>query len=94
MLITLAYPHDGHVPGDTIEVGDDLGANMIRDGLARLPDSVEDALGGIAELRDYAAQNDIDLTGLRSKADIAAAIRSAEELRATTPETPPAGADQ
>jgi hypothetical protein len=31
MLVTLAYPHDGHAPNETIEVTDALGAQMIRE---------------------------------------------------------------
>ncbi len=38
MLITLAYPYENHKPDETIEVDPDVGCQMVRDGVARLPD--------------------------------------------------------
>lgn len=38
MLITLAYPFEGHAPDETVEVADEVGRQMIYDGAARLPD--------------------------------------------------------
>jgi len=36
--ITLAYPYENHQPDETIEVADDVGRQMIRDGYARPAD--------------------------------------------------------
>ena len=36
MRITLAYPHDGHEPDDTIDVDDEVGRRLVHDGRARL----------------------------------------------------------
>jgi len=38
LKIDLAYPYDGHQPDETIEVDDDVGRQMIRDGYARPAD--------------------------------------------------------
>jgi len=35
MWVTLAVPYDGRKPNDTINVGDSVGAQLIRDGWAR-----------------------------------------------------------
>ena len=92
MQITLAYPYDGHAPDETIDVDDQVGKTLIRDGFARLPDRKSET---VAELRDYARANGIDLAGATKKDDIVAAIQAAEQTRAapTTTVTPAAGAD-
>jgi hypothetical protein len=36
--ITLAYPFGDHQPDETIEIDAETGNQLIRDGLARLPD--------------------------------------------------------
>lgn len=45
MRITLAYPYEGHAPDETIEVDDDVGRQMVRDGVARLPKGATDDVG-------------------------------------------------
>lgn len=35
MKIELAYPYEGHKPDSVIDIDDDKGAQMIRDGFAR-----------------------------------------------------------
>lgn len=86
MRITLAWHHDGHGPDETIEVADAVGRQLLRDGFARPPDS--DDLDGrtVAQLREYAAGQAIDLAGAKKKPQIVAAIRAAEKAR-TSPIT-------
>lgn len=38
MLVTLAYPFEGHAPDDTVDLPDDVAERLIRDGYARTPD--------------------------------------------------------
>lgn len=35
MFVTLAVPRDGHKPDETVEVDDETGKTLIRDGFAR-----------------------------------------------------------
>ena len=37
MLITLAAPFEGHAPDETIDVDDNVGRLMVREGYARIP---------------------------------------------------------
>ena len=88
MLITLAYPHpELGEPDETVKVDAATGRQLVHDGLARLAD--DDALDGLTvpELQAYAEDHGIDLAGATKKADIAAAIRSAE--KALIPPQPP-----
>lgn len=90
MLITLAYPHDGHASDETIDVDPAVGRQMVRDGYARLPDP--DVLDGLTveQLTAYAADNGLDVGAARKKADVIDAIRAAEAARVppSTPITP------
>lgn len=83
MRVTLAYPFEGHDPDETIEVDDAAGRTMIRDGLARLPDSGDRT---VAELKARAKELGVPLKGLRRREDIEAAIASVE--RAPEPASP------
>ncbi len=38
MKVTLAYPHDGRRPDDTVDVDEQVGRRLIHDGKARPPD--------------------------------------------------------
>lgn len=87
MLIVLAYPYDGHAPDETIDVADQVGRQMVHDGAARLPDPDTVEHMTVVELRAYAAEHDIDLGGATKKADVAEAIRAAEEA-AIPPQSP------
>lgn len=90
MLIQLAYPYDGHEPDDTIEVDDQTGRTLVRDGVARLP-GVNDHRS-VAELRQLAADRGVDLGGATRKADIVAALDAAGGLTVTPSSTTPAPA--
>lgn len=96
MLVTLAYPHEGHQPDETIEVDDATGRQLVRDGQARLPEpSVLDDMRA-DDLRAYAAEHRIDLAGATKKADMAAAIRAAEHasIPPQSPITPVTGTNE
>ncbi|MBQ9918019.1 MAG: hypothetical protein IJO71_12580 [Microbacterium sp.] len=59
-------------PGEPFEVDDDIAEVLLEQSDLYAPAPTTDRT--IAELRDLAEQRGIDLTGLRSKADITAAI--------------------
>lgn len=95
MRVTLAVPYDGHKPDDTITVDDRTGRQLIRDGRARLPGVTDLGSLRVPELRAYAAKHKVDLGSARKKADILAAIETAQ-TRATSTTTvlsPATGAD-
>lgn len=71
MLVQLAYPHEGHEPDEVIEVDADTGRDMVRDGLARLPD-----LAGLrkAELEELARAEGVAVPAGARKADVEAAL--------------------
>ena len=96
MLITLAYPHFLGMPDETVEVDDEVGRALVRDGVARLP--CPDVLDGmtVPELRAYATDHGIDLGDATRKADIAAAIRDAEKasIPPQSPITPVTGTNE
>lgn len=87
MKVTLAYPYGKHKPDETIDVDDAKARLLVRDGLARLPeaDAYDDMT--VTELRSYAADNGIDLGGVKSKADITSVIRT-QQSKAIPPQSP------
>jgi hypothetical protein len=103
MLVTLAYPHDGHAPNETIEVTDALGAQMIRDGLARVPDlehgdPVPEAPAKNAPTEEWVAYAElvgVDVAPDAHRAEIIGAVEQhlQDPDRATTPDSPPDGDD-
>lgn len=94
MKIELAYPFEGHAPDETVDLPADQARQMVIDGLARpaLPADEETTAAltrptdnrTVAELRAYAAERGIDLTGASRRADIAALIGAAEATQVTT----------
>lgn len=94
MKITLAYPFEGHAPDETIELPADQARQMVRDGQARaaLP-ADEDTLAAlahpadartVAELRTYAADHGIDVTGVSRRADLLALVASHDAIQIST----------
>lgn len=94
MRVTLAYPYDGHEPDETIDVDDELGRRLVREGRARLAlrdAPVESDSGGIPaptvdELRGYARARGLSVREARKQwaADTAAGI----DPRHPSPDTP------
>lgn len=92
MEVTLAWPaaalaesvdyvKDAGITGDideTVDVSDDVANRLIRDGLARLPDTVPMRL---ADVEAVAAAENIDISGARTVADKRAAVKAARQER-------------
>lgn len=86
MRITLAYPHDGHDPDETIEIEDRRGRAMIQNGVARPAPEVEpDETWKVDEVKSWLADHpEVDATGATTKAQFLAAI-AASKTRAPNP---------
>lgn len=103
MRVTLAYPHEGHAPDETIDVPVEQGRQLLYDGLARLPDQLDDATISamvpandtrtVAELRQYAAERGIDLGGATRRAEMAAVIAAAQAAQITSKPEPASGVE-
>lgn len=74
MLVQLAHPFDGHGVGDTIDVDEVLGRNLLHDGYARLPD-----LDGRtkAELEELARAEGVPIPAGARKAEVVDALKAA-----------------
>lgn len=83
MLVTLAYPYQGHQPDETVDLPPNEARRLLRDGYARPAGTGELQGRTVAELRSYAAEHGIDLAGTNRKADIVAAIDAAESSTST-----------
>lgn len=81
MRIQLAYPWEGHNPDDVVDVDDQQGRTMIREGLARVPDSARDL--SMDELRLQARDRGVPTKGL-SKAELLEALKDAPPSGVTT----------
>lgn len=62
-------------PGEPFDVDDDLAQSLLEQSDLYAPAGPAELT--VAELRDLARERDVDIAGLRSKADIAAAIDAA-----------------
>ncbi len=97
MRVTFAHPHGDHKPGDTAEVPDAMGRQLIHDGLARggdgdkskavpFPGSTEEVLAAVdGDPAKARLALDAELARSRPRKDLSAQL---EQLAGDTKENP------